>query len=126
VSDTPVLQTYVVPAYFHVHAFDAQEAINATLSLMEAMYLDNDPHAPGFVSETYVGNEKEVVVAPKEPEDDDPQCVCGVYRSEHAMMGCQEGFQTAEQWRSEKQVIYDHVRMEDEGDIAPGWEWWDR
>lgn len=37
--------------------------------------------------------------------DDDPQCVCGVYRSEHAMMGCSEGFQTAKAWESEKEFI---------------------
>lgn len=40
-----------------------------------------------------------------EEVDDDPQCVCGVYRSEHAMMGCPEGFQTAKQWEAEKEFI---------------------
>ena len=37
-------------------------------------------------------------------EDDDPICVCGVYRSEHAGMGC-GNFQTAEQWAAEKEFI---------------------
>ena len=37
--------------------------------------------------------------------DDDPQCVCGVYRSEHSMMGCSEGFQTPEQWEREREFI---------------------
>ena len=39
-------------------------------------------------------------IVPDVEEDDDPQCVCGVYRSEHAMMGCKEGFQTPAQWES--------------------------
>lgn len=26
----------------------------------------------------------------EDDEDDDPQCVCGVYRSEHALCGCGE------------------------------------
>lgn len=26
-------------------------------------------------------------------EDDDPQCVCGVHRSEHALCGCPDGFE---------------------------------
>jgi hypothetical protein len=37
--------------------------------------------------------------------DDDPQCVCGVYRSEHGMMGCTEGFQTAGSWAVERKAI---------------------
>ena len=37
--------------------------------------------------------------------DDDPQCVCGVYRSEHRAMGCREGFQTPEQWKSERDFL---------------------
>lgn len=41
-----------------------------------------------------------------DPDDDDPQCVCGVYRSEHAMLayGC-SGFTTKGQWESEKSWI---------------------
>jgi len=37
--------------------------------------------------------------------DDDPRCVCGVYRSEHAAMGCPEGFQTPDSWEQEKAFI---------------------
>lgn len=37
-------------------------------------------------------------------EDDDPQCVCGWYRSEHMMGGCRQ-FQTAEQWEREKEWL---------------------
>lgn len=37
--------------------------------------------------------------------DDDPRCVCGVYRSEHSLCGCPEGFQTPKQWESEKEFI---------------------
>lgn len=40
-----------------------------------------------------------------EPEDDDPLCVCGVARSEHALCGCPEGFQTAESWEAERRMI---------------------
>lgn len=38
-------------------------------------------------------------------EDEDPQCVCGVYLSEHAMMGCADGFVTMEQWEQEMKAI---------------------
>ena len=38
-------------------------------------------------------------------EDDDPICVCGTARSEHSMMGCHEGFQTAEEWEREREFI---------------------
>jgi hypothetical protein len=41
----------------------------------------------------------------EEDHDDDPRCVCGVYRSEHALMGCPEGFQTPNQWASEREAI---------------------
>jgi hypothetical protein len=40
-----------------------------------------------------------------EEEDDDPRCVCGVYRSEHSMMGCPEGFQTPASWEVERAAI---------------------
>ena len=46
-------------------------------------------------------------------EEDDAQCVCGVYRSEHAMMGCPEGFQTPAQWEKEKRAIWDALEAED-------------
>jgi hypothetical protein len=77
------------------------------------------------VSSILVGNEKEVTLAPEEEEvDDDPQCVCGTYRSEHAMMGC-GNFQTAQQWDRERQRIHEFVQREIDGDIEPGWEWWE-
>ena len=38
-------------------------------------------------------------------EDDDPRCVCGVYRSEHAMMGCADGFQTPAEWEATKRQM---------------------
>lgn len=41
----------------------------------------------------------------EEAKDDDPQCVCGVYRSEHSAMGCPEGFQTPAQWAEEREQI---------------------
>lgn len=59
-----------------------------------------------------------------EVEDDDPRCVCGVYRSEHAAMGCPEGFQTPEQWEAERSLIRNMARREASGEIDPGWEWW--
>lgn len=40
-----------------------------------------------------------------EEEDDDPVCVCGTHRSEHALCGCPEGFQTAASWAKEKADI---------------------
>ena len=36
--------------------------------------------------------------------EDDPRCVCGVYRSEHALCGC-PGFQTADDWKTERAFI---------------------
>jgi hypothetical protein len=33
---------------------------------------------------------------------DDPVCVCGVHRSEHALCGCSDGFQTAADWAAEQ------------------------
>lgn len=44
-----------------------------------------------------------------EEPDEDPQCVCGVYRSEHGLMGCPEGFQTKESWDRERDAIRDHI-----------------
>lgn len=39
-------------------------------------------------------------------EDDDPQCgACGVYRSEHTLCGCSDGFITADAWRVEREAI---------------------
>lgn len=39
--------------------------------------------------------------------DDDPQCDCGVYRSEHALCGCPEGFQSKGSWAVERDFIRD-------------------
>ena len=52
-----------------------------------------------------------------EGEDDDPQCAtCGVYRSEHTLCGCADGFITAEAWAREKEAIQEQVNREyDEG-----------
>lgn len=36
---------------------------------------------------------------------DDPVCVCGVAHSEHALCGCAEGFQTADDWAQERAFI---------------------
>jgi len=41
--------------------------------------------------------------------DDDPYCVCGVALSEHGLLGCQEGFQTPEQWNRERDAIREHI-----------------
>jgi len=57
----------------------------------------------------------------EEIEDDDPQCVCGVYLSEHRMMGCPEGFQTSAQWEKERQAIRERVDRDYYGD-AYDWE----
>jgi len=46
--------------------------------------------------------------------DDDPVCVCGTHRSEHALCGCPEGFQTPEDWRRERDAIYRRSALEDE------------
>ena len=48
-------------------------------------------------------------------QDDDPQCVCGVFLSEHSMLGCSDGFITPQDWEVEKQRIYDQVLMENDG-----------
>lgn len=37
--------------------------------------------------------------------DNDPICVCGVHRSEHALCGCEDGFQSAESWKQERAFI---------------------
>lgn len=37
--------------------------------------------------------------------DDDPVCVCGVARSEHAGLGCPEGFQRPQDWDVERAFI---------------------
>lgn len=57
-------------------------------------------------------------------EDDDPYCVCGTARSEHHLLGCREGFQTADQWAAEKAFIeslsdWEYERMY--GDSADAW-----
>jgi hypothetical protein len=117
-TEVAVLREHIVPVFVHVRAFDAQDAITATATMLEAVELDDDPYAPGFVSDIFVGNEKEVTLAPV--EDDDPQCACGTYRSEHAMMGC-GNFQTPEQCDRERQQIQAFVR-EINGYIEP--EWW--
>lgn len=51
----------------------------------------------------------------QEYEDDDPQCVCGVYRSEHSAMGCPEGFQTPAQWEAERARIAQQANRDEEG-----------
>lgn len=40
----------------------------------------------------------------KDEEYDDPPCCCGVYRSEHSMLGC-GNFQSPESWRTESEFI---------------------
>ncbi len=64
---------------------------------------------------------EDAATATDENTDDDPQCVCGVYRSEHRMLGCPEGFQTAESWDQEREFIrsldddtYDRIYHGDE------------
>lgn len=52
---------------------------------------------------------------PTEGEDDDPRCVCGTYKSEHALCGCSDGFQTPESWAKEVEAIVEHVERFDEG-----------
>jgi hypothetical protein len=47
----------------------------------------------------------EAYLADLTDDDDDPQCVCGTYRSEHSMMGCGEGFQRAGSWAVEREWI---------------------
>jgi hypothetical protein len=37
--------------------------------------------------------------------NDDPVCVCGVPRSEHALCGCDEGFQSPDSWTQERALI---------------------
>ena len=50
-----------------------------------------------------------LVYHPEPEENDDPKCVCGVYRSEHALCGCPEGFQSPESWEKERQAIRQQV-----------------
>lgn len=58
---------------------------------------------------------EDAVVAPSDEDeiDDDPRCVCGVYRSEHAGMGCPEGFQLPEAWAREREAIRARVFADD-------------
>lgn len=58
----------------------------------------------------------EAVEINDEDYDDDPRCVCGVYRSEHALLGCPEGFQTAASWKVERDQIREGIFAEDDGD----------
>ena len=51
-----------------------------------------------------------------EPEDIDPQCICGVYHSEHSMLGCSDGFMTPEDWERQKAAMRDRI-IEDDGYI---------
>lgn len=52
------------------------------------------------------GDTARVIPGPsEESEDPDPQCVCGTYRSEHALLGCREGFQTPAAWAVEHAII---------------------
>lgn len=41
----------------------------------------------------------------EEYNDVDPVCVCGTARSEHALCGCPEGFQSPEAWAHVKAFI---------------------
>lgn len=49
--------------------------------------------------------DEELLAIQEETEDDDPRCVCGVYRSEHSLCGCPEGFQSLSSWKEEKAFI---------------------
>ena len=49
--------------------------------------------------------ETEREAALEDAEEIDDVCVCGVYRSEHALCGCPEGFTTAKAWEREKAGI---------------------
>jgi hypothetical protein len=51
--------------------------------------------------------------------DDDPPCVCGTHRSEHALCGCPEGFQTAESWARELEGIQHRARYQDDFNGGP-------
>jgi hypothetical protein len=58
---------------------------------------------------------------PGEDEDDNPQCVCGVYLSEHTLCGCPEGFQTPAQWEKERESIRQRAwdsHLDDYGDYG--------
>ena len=64
----------------------------------------------------YYINEINAEILPEDNKegDDDPQCVCGVYLSEHAAMGCSEGFQTPTEWNAWKRdVLPILLRQED-------------
>lgn len=37
--------------------------------------------------------------------DDDPKCARGVHRSEHALCGCPDGFQSPASWAAESKTI---------------------
>lgn len=41
----------------------------------------------------------------RDEQDADPVCVCGVARSEHALCGCSDGFQSAQSWQAERRFI---------------------
>jgi hypothetical protein len=61
----------------------------------------------------------------EEEEDDDPRCVCGVYLSEHALLGCDKGFTTPKEWEAEKRLIQRLARLEEDGMIGSDWQWWE-
>lgn len=48
--------------------------------------------SPAYVAALYARlyAKCDALMNPAQAEDDDPVCVCGVYRSEHALCGCGE------------------------------------
>lgn len=122
ISDDPIpdMRDFMIEVRFHIKAIDETNAVIAMHNLVDScLSMANDPNEPGYVEVIEMERAAELP-----EEDDDPRCVCGVYRSEHAMMGCPEGFQTAKQWDDERSAIHRFAEMEACGEIEPGWEWW--
>lgn len=57
-------------------------------------------------------------------DDDDPVCVCGTHRSEHALCGCPEGFQLPQDWAAERAFIARLGEDEYESIYHPGEDGW--
>lgn len=93
---------------------------NSPLHATRQCLQDGDWH--GHFDRVVVRVERWVDMAPvgAEDADDDPQCVCGAYRSEHALCGCKDGFQTAEEWASEREFI--RSLDDDEYERIYGWD----
>ena len=81
---------------------------------------DPEQHLKGLDGLYACGECIPFIIDGEDGEDDDPQCVCGVYRSEHALLGCPEGFQTAREWNRERDFIQSLDDDEYEAIYHPG------